>query len=350
MSGLNRRSALGKLGLGLAASALPFPARAAEAMAEEPALEPELEIVDPHFHLRDFSDPEASGERYLAQDFRDDIARSGHRITGSVFIECGIMYDTEGEDAVRSLGETRYVGELAQAHRKSGLASGIVAKVDLTRTEGLETLLARHEEAAKGHLRGVRNSIATASFPPLSGIRNDPKLLQAPSLRAGITLLGRKGLVFESWLFHPQMDELADLAKACPDTTIVLEHLGCPLGLGPYAGKLDTTFAEWRPAMARLAQCPNVVAKIGGLGPFMGQMAGPETTSVSLARDWKPWIETAIELFGPQRCMFESNWPANRPASTYGQIWNAFKLVTRGLSQDERAALFSSTARSIYRI
>ncbi|TYC90913.1 amidohydrolase [Novosphingobium sp. BW1] len=350
MSGIDRRAALGTLGLGLAAGALPLPGRAAGAMAEEPALEPELEIVDPHFHLRDFPDPEAAGERYLAQDFADDIARSGHRIAGSVFIECGIMYDAAGAHAARSLGETRYVGELAEAHRGSGLASGIVAKVDLTRTDGLEALLARHDEAAGGHLRGVRNSIATASFAPLAGIHNNPKLLQDKALREGVTLLGRKGLIFESWLFHPQMDELADLATACADTTIVLEHLGCPLGLGPYAGKLDTTFAEWRPAMARLAQCPNIVTKIGGLGPFMGQMAGPETTSISLAHDWKPWIETAIELFGPQRCMFESNWPANRPASTYGQIWNAFKLVTRDLSRNERAALFSSTARSIYGI
>ncbi|MBT0671009.1 amidohydrolase family protein [Novosphingobium profundi] len=315
-------------------------------MAEEPALQPEFAIVDPHFHLRDQRAPEAPGERYRAADFQSEIARSGHRVVASVFVECGIMYDAKAPADERSLGETAYVGALARE-----AASGIVARVDLTLGSRSEDLLEKHAQAAQGRLRGVRNSIAHAASGPFAGLSNDPALLRDPALREGVRLLGRKGLAFESWLFHPQIGELTALARACPDTSIVLEHLGCPLGLGDYAGDMGRVFSEWRRALAELAKCPNVHAKIGGLGPFWEPAPKDiPVTSGRLASEWKPWIETAIELFGCERCMFESNWPANRGVSSYGQIWNAFKLVTLSSSNDERAALFARTARSVYRI
>lgn len=351
---MGRRRVLGAIG---AAAILPalggeaLGAPAALASGEEVPLLPDLPIIDPHHHLRDARDSADPRPRYRAEAFLADVARSGHRIVDTVFIECSIMYRPDGPVEQRSLGETAYVAAeaarmAAQGHR---MASGIVGRVDLRQGERVPELLAMHAQASGGRLRGIRNSIAWDNWPPLAGMGLDPHLLEDRAFCTGFAALAPAGLVFDVWLFHPQMGAVRDLARAFPDTTIVVNHLACPLEMGPYAGQREAVFAAWRAGMTDLAACPNVVMKLGGLGPFWARAEGaPQPGSQELAAQWRLWIETGIDLFGPHRAMFESNYPANAPVSGYGRIWNAFKRITAGASQAETAALYSQTARRVY--
>ena len=316
----------------------------------EPALEPALPIIDPHFHLRDYREADDPRPRYRAAGFAADVAASGHAVHDSVFIECSIMYREDGPAPLRSLGETAYVAQQAGQHGALRVSGGIVARIDLAAEPPLEALIDAHIEAAGGRLRGVRNSIAWDAYGPLAAMGTDPHLFERPAFREGLRHLSRHDLSFETWQFHPQIEQVTALVRAFPENRFVLEHLGAPLGIGPYAGKLDEVFAAWRKDIVALAQLPNVVAKIGGLGPFWQRAPAVPVTSQTLARDWRRWIETTIEAFGPKRSMFESNWPANSSVSSYGQIWNAFKLVTQDCTDSEKAALYQNTARSTYRL
>jgi predicted TIM-barrel fold metal-dependent hydrolase len=188
---------------------------------------------------------------------------------------------------------------------------------------------------------------------PLHG-RVPPGLYLDPKFREGFVVLHRLGLSFDAWLLEPQLPELIDLARAFPDTTIVLDHVGTPVGIGRYRGKLEERFAGWRDNIRELARCQNVVCKLGGLPmPFAGwraRMSEPRPSSEQLAAQWKPYIDTCIDAFGPARCMFESNFPVDRFGADYAALWNAFKRLAAGYSPDEKTALFSGTAKRVYRI
>ena len=224
--------------------------------------------------------------------------------------------------------------------------------VDLMLGDGAAAVLEAHLGRAPDRFRGIRHSAAWDTDPAVLGPLNfRPRgLLVDGAFRRGFAHLGRLGLSFEAWVVEPQLPEVLALAKAFPDTTIVLDHVGTPLGLAAYAGRREERFGLWRDNIRALAKAENVVVKLGGLAmPFCGfeaQGAGSER----LAALWRPYIETCIEAFGVERCMFESNFPVDRYTCSYRTLWNALKRIAAGASAAEKAALFSGVARRVYRL
>ena len=326
------------------------------ATRQEPILEPQLAIVDPHHHLWEFP-----RHRYLLADLLADIG-SGHHILSTVFVECTACYRAEGPAELRSLGETEFANGIAAmaasgAYGATAVAKGIVGMVDLTLGARVEEVLCRHMAAAGPRFKGVRHA---AGWDPSGSIRNShtypPRHLYRDhaDFRAGFAVLGRLGLTFDAWLYHPQIPDLTALARAFPGQPIILDHVGGPLGIGPYRGREADTFAAWKRAMLELAACPNVVVKLGGLGMGItgfGFHRRPQPpTSAELADSWRPYVETCITQFGPSRCMFESNFPVDKISAPYAVYWNAFKRLAAGASEHEKAALFRTTAERCYRL
>ncbi len=330
-------------------------AHVAAGSSNEEIIEPDLPIVDPHHHLWD-----KAGDPYLFGDLMRDVS-SGHNIVASVFIECGAMLPRDGPEVLKPVGEVEFVAGAA-AMSDSGLygsgriCAGIVGHVDLRQADWVETVIAAEMMASGMRLKGVRHAVCWDADTSFGSPRTRaPKgTLADPAFRAGFAKLAGLGMTFDAWLYHPQLAELTDLAGAYPDTTIVLNHVGAPLGLGVYAGRRQEVLDEWRQSLRGLAACPNVFVKLGGLGmPLCGfgfDLRPVPASSEELAAAWRPYIETCIELFGTQRCMFESNFPVERPSCTYAVVWNVFKRLTAAYSTDERTALFSGTASRIYRL
>lgn len=329
------------------------------ALTVEEALEPELPICDSHHHLWDFRAGQTE-TRYLLDDLLADT-NSGHNIVSTIFIECGGMYRDEGPTALKPVGETEYVDGIA-AKSDSGrygptrVAAGIVGHANLLLGDDVAPVLEAHIAAGGGRFRGVRHVVpwdASDELPVIRGTR-PPHLLIDGTFRAGFTHLARYNLTFEAWLYHPQIPELTDLARTFPDTTIILNHLGGVLGIGPYAGKRDEIFATWQADMAELAACQNVVAKIGGLNMDINGFGWHEKpkppTSEELMEATRPYYEYMIEQFGVDRCMFESNFPVEKLTCGYGIMWNSHKRLAAGYSHDEKAKLFHDTAARIYRL
>jgi len=341
----------------------------------EPILEPELPIVDPHHHLWDrptailknlppsdhgFMDIIRDIPRYLLDELLTDL-NSGHNVVATVYMECGAMYRAGGPDALRCVGETEFVNGVA-AMSASGIygparaCAGIVGHVDL-RYDGVEDVLRSHIAAGHGRFRGIRQSCSWDADPnvlgPLHG-RVPEGLYRDAAFRRGFVCLAKLGLSFDAWLLEPQLPDLIDLAHAFPDTIIVLDHVGTPLGIGAYQGRREERFGIWRDNIKTLAKCSNVHVKLGGLPmPFAGwrkRMAEPLPSSEALAEQWNPYIETCIEAFGPKRGMFESNFPVDRFGTDYASLWNAFKRLAAGYSSAEKTALFSGTAKRAYRL
>ncbi|HVT23852.1 MAG TPA: amidohydrolase family protein [Rhizomicrobium sp.] len=344
-------------------------------MTTEEILEPDLPIVDPHHHLWDrprdilrnlppsdhgFMDILRNVPRYLLDELLADL-RTGHNIRATVYMECGAMYRASGPERLRCVGETEFVNGIA-AMTASGLygdvraCAGIVGHVDFRWGAEVEDVLRSHIGAGHGRFRGIRQSASYDDDPnvlgPLHG-RVPGGLYRDPKFREGFAVLSKLGLSFDAWLLEPQLPDLIDLARAFSETTIVLDHVGTPLGIGRYAGKRDERFNEWRENIRTLAGCANVNVKLGGLPmPFAGWHArwNPAEDSKVLAALWKPYIETCIEAFGANRCMFESNFPVDKFGASYAALWNAFKRLASGASAEEKAALFSGTAMRVYRI
>ena len=342
----------------------------------EAILEPDLPIVDPHHHLWDrpatlvaalpqtghgFEDIIRAVPRYLLDELLADL-QSGHNVRATVYLECGAMYRADGPEALRCVGETEFVTGVA-AMTASGLygdvraCAAIVGHADLRLGAAVEEVLRAHLAAAGGRFRGVRQSASWDEDPkvlgPLAG-RVPAGLYRDATFRDGFALLQRFGLSFDTWLLEPQLPDLVDLARAFPETTIVLDHVGTPLGIAAYAGKREARFGSWRESIRTLATCPNVVVKLGGLAmPFAGFAsfnASPRASSEDLAQEWKPYVDACIEAFGPARCMFESNFPVDSLTCSYATLWNVFKSLVASHSRDEKTALFSGTAARVYRL
>lgn len=329
------------------------------ALTEEEALEPDLPICDPHHHLWEFREDQVE-PRYLLDDVLADT-NSGHNIVSTVFIECGAMYRSEGPEALRPVGETEFVNGIA-AMSASGrygatrIAAGIVGHANLLLGDDVVPVLEAQIAAGGGRFRGIRHSVpwdASDDVPVIRGKR-PPHLLVDDTYRAGFAHLAHFGLSYEAWLYHPQIPELTDLARAFPDTTIILNHFGGPLGVGPYAGKQEEIFTKWQADVAELAACPNVVAKLGGLNMEINGFAWHEKAkppaSDALMAATRPYYEYTIERFGADRCMFESNFPVDKLSCGYGVLWNSFKRLTGGYSDDEKAMLYHDTAARVYRL
>jgi L-fuconolactonase len=318
----------------------------------ESIIEPDLPIIDPHHHIWDRND-----ETYLLAELLRDTD-TGHDIRATVFIQCASMYDMAEEPARRSLGETRFMTDVAKAAEteKTRACAGIVGLVDLTLGDRVKPLLEEHVAVSGGRFKGVRNRTA---WDPAPRVRSNleiapPGPLHDPAFKDGAKTLGDLGLTLDVWAYFPQHPLVLDVARAAPGTTIVIDHCGGLLGVGPYAGRDAENFAEWRKGMAALAALPNVQVKLGGLAM---EISGKQwhardlpPTSEELAEDWRPQIETCIELFGVGRCMYESNFPVDKGMCGYAALWNAFKRLSSGASADEKTALFSGTAARTYRL
>jgi predicted TIM-barrel fold metal-dependent hydrolase len=272
------------------------------------------------------------------------------------------MYRAAGPVEMKPVGETEFANGVA-AMSASGIygptlaCAGIVSYVDMMLGDRARAVLEAHVAAGNGRFRGIRHA---GGWDPSPDVRNShtnpPQGLYAEArYRAGVAQLGALGLTYEAWQYHPQLKEVTALARAVPQTTMILNHCGGPLGIGPYAGRSDAVFATWKADLAELARCPNVVVKLGGLGmdigPFVSVMQRPAPpSSAEIAAAWKPWVEACIEAFGPDRCMFESNFPVDKLSTGYAVLWNAFKRLAAGASAAEKAALFSATAKRVYRL
>ena len=321
----------------------------------EHALDPELAIVDPHHHLWDLP----GLKPYLLEQLRGDT-HGGHRIEATVFVECGWAYRDGGPAHLRPVGETEAVAAIAEAASSAGgaEAAAIVGFADLTLGDRVQETLDAHLEAGRGRFRGVRHATAFDPDPRIRRTHSRPTagLMGTGEFRAGVRRLAAAGLGFDAWLYHPQIPELTELARAVPECTFVLDHLGGMLGIGPYEGRRDEILHRWRLDVAELARCPNVTMKLGGIGMVvfgLGFEHRPTPpSSEELAAAWRDPILFAIEQFGPDRCMFESNFPVDRVTCSYVTLWNAFKRITAGagITGDERDALFRTTARHVYRL
>ena len=333
----------------------PYPDPAWLALRQEEIIEPGLEIVDPHHHLWDR--PE---HRFLLSELLADT-NSGHNITQTVFIECGSMYRADGPVEMKPVGETEFVNGTA-AMSASGqygparLCRGIVGHADLRLGDGVARVLEAQIAAGDGRFRGIRHSVTWDPSDVLSRGRTNSLKGQMfdPTWRAGFARLAPLGLTFEAWLYHPQLLDLADLAQAFPQTTIILNHVGGPVGIGPYKDKKAETFAQWKAGITEVGKSHNVVVKLGGLGmrfgmfDFYAREKPPSSTDLETA--YRPYIETCIAAFGTDRSMFESNFPPDEASSSYPILWNAFKRLAAGYSASEKAMLFSGTAKRVYRL
>lgn len=323
-------------------------------VAEE-VLDASLPIIDPHHHFY----PEATPP-YLLADLLADMA-GGHNVQKTVYVECETMYAVDGPAEMRPVAETEFVGTVAAT-----IASGrfgnvrapaaIVGYADLHLGDAVRPVLEAHIRAGRGCLRGIRNITLWDTDDRIArsiAVRNDRGLLLDREFRAGFAHLASCDLSFDVLVMFHQLPDVIDLARAFPQTTLILDHCGFPIGSAAYRGRHREVFAVWKPLLQELAREPNVVVKLGGLGmPLFGFEWPTRSTPASsqLALVWKPYIETCIEMFGPDRCMFESNFPEDRPTCTYRVLWNAFKRITAGCSDGEKTALYNLTASRVYRI
>ena len=328
--------------------------RAADEPAEE-ILEPALPIVDSHHHLRD-----RPGAYYMLPDYLEDI-QTGHNVRATVAVETSAFYRATGPVELRPVGETEFLNGVA-AMAASGrygpalVCAGIVGYADLKLGNRVKPVLEAHIAAGGGRFRGIRNPATWHTDKDFrhSRVEVPQNLLLDRAFRDGTVCLGKLGLSLDIWIFHTQISELLDLAKAVPETKFMLNHIGGPLGAGQYAGRREEIFKVWKAGMRLLADCPNIYVKLGGMGMpvlgfgFNGRDRRP--SSLELADAWRPYFETCIELFGTNRCMFESNFPPDKVSFGYSIFWNACKRFAAHYSAAEKAALFSNTAARAYRL
>lgn len=329
------------------------------ALTPEEALEPDLSICDPHHHLWHFR-PQRVAQRYLLDEILDDL-NGGHRVVSTVFIECGEMFRADGPEAMRPIGETEFVNGIA-AVSASGqfgpprVAAGIVGTANLRLGDAVAEVLDAQIAAGGGRFRGIRLGATWDASSEVGNHRTNPPrgLLLQQDFRAGFTHLAPRKLTFEAWCYHHQIPEVTDLARAFPDTTIILDHFGGPIGIGPYAGRGDEVYAEWRRHIDELATCDNVVAKLGGINMEVngfGWHTKPRPpSSQELLDATRHYYDYTLEKFGAERCMFESNFPVDKLSCSYTVLWNSFKRLTAGCSADEKARLFHDTASRVYRL
>jgi predicted TIM-barrel fold metal-dependent hydrolase len=318
----------------------------------ETALDPALPICDAHHHLW-----RRPGADYLLHDLLQDL-RGGHNVVSTVAVECRYRYRNEGPEALRPVGETEFLEGVANyvaadSTIETRVAAAIVGHANLELGDAVAPVLEAHLAASPTRFRGVRHS---ATWDASGELRNEaPRgLLGDAKFRRGFAWLKTLGLSFEAWVYHPQLEEVAALAAAFPDVTIIVNHIGSPLGVGPYSGKRDQVFHAWSKAIATVAERRNVVVKLGGLGSLRSGYDWHERavkpSSEELARALKPYFDHCIDKFGAKRCMLESNFPVEKSSNYYANLWNAFKRLTAHYSITERSALYHDTAVRVYRI
>ncbi len=339
---------------------MPFGGNDWLALTQEPTLEPELPICDPHHHFWDLRTQRIPYQRYLLHELAADI-NCGHNVRSTVFIEARSMYRADGPEEMRPVGEVEFVQGLAAASA-SGVygpgraAAAIVGHADLNLGERVAPVLEALQAASPNRFRGIRHSVTWDPNPEVenTAAHQIAGQLDSDEFRAGARVLSRMGLSLEGWLYFPQLPELADFARALPDLTIILNHIGGLCRVGPYAGRDEEVLGTWRSGIAAVAACPNVRVKLGGIGMprtgFDWHDRDVPIGSEELAEAMAPWVNYCIEQFGPDRSMFESNFPVDRVSYSYNVMYNAFKRLSKSYSATERAAMFHDTAARVYRI
>ncbi|MEM9132613.1 MAG: amidohydrolase family protein [Actinomycetota bacterium] len=324
------------------------------ARRSESAVEPELEIVDAHHHLWDYQ------SRYGVYDL-DDLrldTEAGHNVVETVFVDCGANYAENGPESLRPVGETRFVAARAAASDATPGAriGAIVGHADLTLGDAVGEVLDHHLAEADGRFRGIRHSGARSDDPAVPSSRTEPPadLYARPEFRAGARALAERGLSFDAWQYHHQLGGVVALARDLPELTVVVNHLGGPLGIGSFSARSTSVRRELRGHLNQLAALDNVALKLGGVGmtrfgvSWHHNEMPPDSDDV--ATEWGDLIRFAIDTFGPDRCLFESNYPVDGETVGYVELWNAFKKITADYGPAERADLFAGTARRVYRL
>lgn len=322
-------------------------------LTREQTLDPQQPICDAHHHLWDYPD-----NRYLLEEFNKDTG-SGHFIRSSVFVECNSMYRQDGDELYKVIGETEFVqalAELSEAQNQTHVAAGIVGHADLRAGERIKPVLEAHISASRNRFRGIRHAAGYDAHPKVLNSHSNPpaNLYLRDDFREGLAWLEKLGLSFDAWLYHSQMDDFIDLAKAFPAVPIILDHFGGPLGIGPYKGQQQAIFEHWQGQIEVLASCPLVYAKLGGLNMKIngfGWHKKPKPPGSSeLAEATAHYYHHIIKHFGADRCMFESNFPVDKASCSYNILWNAFKRIAQDYSAKEKNALFHDTAQKVYRL
>ena len=314
------------------------------AQVVEDIIDPEREIVDPHHHLWT-----RAGAVYELDQLNADIG-AGHNVVQTIYVECHSYYDETAPKHLQPVGEVAHVAGL---NAGGGPVAGIIGRADLSDPR-LGDILDAMQTVGRGKLSGIRQAGACALEPNKLVIpgRNPPDRYADPEFRRGVAELGRRGLVYDTWHYHHQADDFLALAQAVPDTVMVLDHFGTPLGVGRFAGQREAIFPRWKDDMTALAECPNVRAKLGGMAmPDNGwgwNLADKPPTSDEFVAAQGAWYHHMIACFGPERCMFESNFPVDRTSVSYPVLWNAFKKIAARYDDAAQQAMFSGTARQTY--
>lgn len=324
---------------------------------EEAVVDPQLPIIDAHHHLW-----ENANGRYLLHEIVSDIRTSGHNIVATVHVQAQSMLRADGPLELRPIGETEFCRGIAAMSASGGygptqVCAAIIGEADFRRGDAVQDVLDAHIEAGGGRFRGIRQNttwIDEAELVRHLPHRHEPHVLDDARFRRGFAHLAKRDLSFDAWAFHPQLDEVASLARAFPDTRIVVNHIGGRLGIGPYAMRFEEEFVRWKASLQTLAELPNVFCKIGGLGMVYGGMGlhtlARPLNSDQLTKVWRTFALTGIDAFGPGRCIMESNFPVDKQCCSYRVLWNTLKKITADFSPSERSALFSGNARSVYRL
>ncbi|MFV0524356.1 MAG: amidohydrolase family protein [Acidimicrobiales bacterium] len=327
----------------------------------EDIVDPDREICDPHHHLWDHP-----GSRYLLDEVLADITDgpepdARHRVTSTVFVECNAMYRADGPRELAPVGETEFVQGIAAMSASGGygecrVAEGIVGYADLTLGAKVRDVLDAHLSVAPERFKGIRHAAGWDADDAVRNSHTDPveHLMVSDAFNEGMRVLADLGLSFDAWCYHTQIPELVELARSHPDVTIILDHFGGPLGIGPYADRHDEIFARWQEAIAPLAASGNVHFKLGGINMKINGFGWHErprpATSDELVDRTGRYYEFCIDTFGADRCMFESNFPVDRESVSYSVLWNAFKKLAASRSEADRQQLFNATARRVYRL
>lgn len=325
----------------------------------EDPISPNIPIIDPHHHLWD-----VGFGRYYIEELLEDINSSGHNIVSTVYIMSSSntkIYSKDGLEEFKPLTEIEFAtseGKRADLipNNKVKVNASIVGSVDLTYGNKLQPVLEKAVNISEGRLKGIRMLLASHTDPRISSgaVKSDLGLMLHPNFIDGAKCIQNANLSLDFWIYHTQLNEMEKIARSLPDLTIILNHIGGPIHLGEYEGKQAATHREWRSAMMRLSRIPNINVKLGGLGmavngaKFHNNKFPPN--SVQLSDVWKPWIYETIDMFGFDRCMFESNFPVDKGSCSYGALWNAFKILAKDMSDDEINKLFSKNAAKIYKI
>ena len=324
-------------------------------LVQEEILEPDLRICDPHHHLWD-----RNGSRYLLDEILEDVY-SGHRVVSTVFVECDSMFSADVAAPLAAVGETEFVQGVAAmsssgAYGECRVAAGIVSFADLTLGIGVRPVLEAHIAASVNRFRGIRHATSWHSSPDIRVSHANPEeqQMRQDDFMEGVGVLGDLGLTFDAWCYHTQIDEFTQLAKANPSVTMVLDHFGGPLGIGPYEGKQLDVFKAWQQSIETLKECRNVHFKLGGINMkingFGWHKRARPASSDELVDKTAPYYEFCIDMFGADRCMFESNFPVDKESVSYPVLWNAFKKMSQFRTVSEKEKLFHDTAARVYRI